>query len=283
MKKLFKILLAFVFLTTAFFTTGCNNNDDYDYWRSNSEMNSLLLRIGIPSIAVNNRAVNANKTITFSGVAFTYVDSNGGFDFYSAYIDKAIINSNTAYFVLQIDNNVFYIEADFFRTAYSGAASGSQPHALLSFDQIFNILTAESNGVPVAAPKIWTDSPEPQPEPQPQPIEEGGATLSRSGDTILAAVPSELGNVTNLYSWEIRLSSTSGNSSRILYSGQYSDMYTITQDGNNFYFTITEKGKSNLKSNTTYIANLVYAVIYTDKYGNQPIKITSLNTVYYNK
>ena len=277
MKKLFKILLAFVFLTTAFFTTGCNNNDDYDYWKSTKEINSLLLRIGVPSIAVNNRAVDSNKTITFGGVALTYVNSNGGFDFYSGYIDKAIINSNTASFILQIDNNVFYIEGDFFRAAFSGAASGSQPHALLTFDQIFNILTAENNGVSVAAPKIWTDNPEPQP------TEEGTATLSRSGDTILAVVPSELGNVTSLYSWEIGLSTTSGNSSRILYSGQYPDMYSISQDGNNFYFTITEKGKSNLKSNTTYVANLISAVIYTDKFGNQPIKITSLNTVYYNK
>ena len=68
-----------------------------------------------------------------------------------------------------------------------------------------------------------------------------------------------------------------------MYSGQYSDMYTITSSGNNFFFSITPTGKANLDSNTTYIGNLVSVVVYTDKSGDKPLTLTSNNTIYYQK
>ena len=60
-------------------------------------------------------------------------------------------------------------------------------------------------------------------------------------------------------------------------------MYKITSEGNNFFFTITEAGKANLDANTTYIGTLVSVVVYTDKSGENPLLLTSNNTIYYQK
>ena len=133
---------------------------------------------------------------------------------------------------------------------------------------------AESNGVEVEKPVISREEPKPA---------DGLVQLSIKGDTVTAVVPSELGNVTKYYSWEIRLTSNKSKNSKILYSGQYPDMYKITSEGNNFFFTITESGKSNLDANTTYIGTLDSVVVYTDKYGEKPLTLTSNNTIYYQK
>ena len=274
MKKLFKLFLLFTFAVTSFFLTGCNNNDDYDYWKNTNESNSVLLKVGIPVNAPMSGRAASNRNVVIAGVPFNYTDSVSGVDYYSGYISRSLIYQALNYLKFQIDSQVFYVENNFFKVALSTVSKGSQPTALLSFDQDYKIIKAESNGVEVEKPVVTKEEPKPA---------DGLVNLSISGDTITAVVPSELGNVTSYYSWELKLSSSNSSTSKILYSGQYSDMYTITSSGNNFYFTITPTGKANLKSYTTYIGNLVSAVVYTDKSGEKPLTLTSNDTIYYAK
>ena len=274
MKKLFKLFLLFTFAITSFFLTGCNNNDDYDYWKNTNESNSVLLRVGIPENALRNGRAAIARSVIIAGVPFNYTDSASGVDYFSGYIPRSVIYQALNYLKFQIDSQVFYVENNFFKVALSTVSKGSQPTALLSFDQDYKLIKAESNGIEVEKPVVTKEEPKPA---------DGLIKLSISGDTITAVVPSELGNVTSYYSWELKLSSSKSSTSKILYSGQYSDMYNITSSGNNFYFTITPTGKANLKSYTTYIGNLVSAVVYTDKSGGNPLTLTSNDTIYYAK
>ena len=274
MKKLFKLFLLFTFAITSFFLTGCNNNDDYDYWKNTNETNSVLLRVGIPVNALRNGRAAVDRSVVIAGVPFKYTDSASGVDYFSGYIPRSVIYQALNYLKFQIDSQVFYVESNFFKVALSTVSKGGQPNALLSFDQEYRILKAESNGVEVEKPVISQEEPK---------AADGLVDLSINGDTITAVVPSELGNVTSYYSWELRLTSNKSRNSRIMYSGQYSDMYTITSSGNNFFFTITPTGKANLDSNTTYIGNLISVVVYTDKSGDKPLTLTSNNTIYYQK
>ncbi len=274
MKKLFKLFLLFTFAITSFFLTGCNNNDDYDYWKNENESNSVLLKVGIPATAISTVRATINRNVIIAGVPFQYIESISGVDYFSGYIPRSLIYQAINALKFQIDSRIFYVESNFFKVALSTVPHGGQPNALLSFDQEYRILKAESNGVEVEKPVISQDEPKPV---------DGLVQLSIKGDTITAVVPSELGNVTSYYSWELRLTSNKSRNSRIMYSGQYSDMYTITSSGNNFFFTITPTGKANLDSNTTYIGNLVSVVVYTDKSGDKPLTLTSNNTIYYQK
>ena len=274
MKKLFKLFLLFTFAITSFFLTGCNNNDDYDYWKNTNESNSVLLRVGIPENALRNGRAAIARSVIIAGVPFNYTDSASGVDYFSGYIPRSVIYQALSYLKFQIDSQVFYVENNFFKVALSTVSKGGQPTALLSFDQDYKLIKAESNGIEVEKPVVTKEEPKPA---------DGLIKLSISGDTITAVVPSELGNVTSYYSWELKLSSSKSSTSKILYSGQYSDMYNITSSGNNFYFTITPTGKANLKSYTTYIGNLVSAVVYTDKSGEKPLTLTSNDTIYYAK
>ena len=275
MKKLFKLFLVITFAVTSFFITGCNNNDDYSQWKRHYETNSVLLRLGIPSNTVTEvRAAASDRNVTINGIPFSYVETISGIDFYSGYIPQSIINQAVSALKVQINTKIFYIESNFFKVALSTVQSGTQPNAMLTFDQDFQVLNAESNGKAVEKPAIYNE--------EPQPID-GLVKLSISGDTVTAVIPSEFGNVTSYYSWEIRLTSSKSRNSRIIYSGQYSDMYKITSDGNNFYFTLTEKGKSSLKAGTTYIGTLNSVVVYTDKSSEKPLTLTSNDTIYYNK
>ncbi|MBR4569298.1 MAG: hypothetical protein IKO19_01335 [Candidatus Riflebacteria bacterium] len=274
MKKLFKLFLLFTFAITSFFLTGCNNNDDYDYWKNTNETNSVLLRVGIPVNALRNGRAAVDRSVVIAGVPFKYTDSASGVDYFSGYIPRSVIYQALNYLKFQIDSQIFYVESNFFKVALSTVSSGGQPNALLSFDQEYRVLKAESNGVEVEKPVISQEEPK---------AADGLVELSINGDTITAVVPSEFGNVTRYYSWELRLTSNKSRNSRIMYSGQYSDMYTITSSGNNFFFTITPTGKTNLDSNTTYIGNLVSVVVYTDKSGDKPLTLTSNNTIYYQK
>ncbi len=275
MNKLFKFLLVFTFFTTAFFLTGCDNSDDYPKWRKSYETNSLLLKIGIPASYTNDRAASSEKRIVIAGVPFSFIESIGGLDYYSAYIPKDIINNSSVVIKFEIGNMVFYVDANFFKAAIVNASSGSQPNATLTFDQTYNILTAENNGKAVEKPSITNEDPTPTPGEF--------VKLSINGDTVTAVIPSSLGNITSIYSWELRLTSNKSRNSKILYSGQHADMYTISHEGRNVFFTITPRGKSNLESDVTYIAKLDSAVVYTDKQGDKPIHLTSSDTIYYSK
>jgi hypothetical protein len=274
MKKLFKLFLLFTFAVTSFFLTGCNNNDDYNHWQHTNESNSVLLKVGIPVNAPMSARAASNRNVIIAGVPFKYVESVSGVDYFSGYIPRSVIYQAVSALRFQFDSQIFYVETNFFKVALSTVGSGSQPSASLSFDQEYRLLKAESNGVEVEKPVISKDEPKPV---------DGFVQLSIKGDTVTAVVPSELGNVTKYYSWEIRLTSNKSRNSRILYSGQYPDMYKITSEGNNFFFTITEAGKSNLEANTTYIGSLVSVVVYTDKSGENPLVLTSNNTIYYQK
>ncbi len=274
MKKLFKLFLLFTFAVTSFFLTGCDNNDDYNHWKHTNESNSVLLKVGIPVNAPMSARAASNRNVIIAGVPFKYVESVSGVDYYSGYIPRSVIYQAVNALRFQFDSQIFYVETNFFKVALSTVGSGSQPSASLSFDQEYRLLKAESNGVEVEKPVISKDEPKPV---------DGFVQLSINGDTVTAVVPSELGNVTKYYSWEIRLTSNKSRNSRILYSGQYPDMYKITSEGNNFFFTITEAGKSNLEANTTYIGSLVSVVVYTDKSGESPLVLTSNNTIYYQK
>ena len=276
-KLFFKLLLVICFITTAFFTTGCNNGDDYDSWIRHVESDSLLLRIAIPELVNSERAVSNPKTIFVAGVQFTFEENRSGLDYYYAYIARNILNTVLKALKFQINNTVFYIDSNFFKTAINSASSGNQPNAVITFDAAYNVIKAESNGISTEIPTKWTENPDEDPTVS------GVVNLSISGDTVTAVVPSEFGNVTSLYSWELKLSSTSGKNVKSLYSGQYQEMYTISSNGNNFYFTLTETGKANLKSNTTYVGYLDSVVVYTDKYGDTPLRLTSNNTIYYRK
>ncbi|MBQ2592663.1 MAG: hypothetical protein II567_05205 [Candidatus Riflebacteria bacterium] len=274
MKKLFKLFLLFTFAVTSFFLTGCNNNDDYNHWQHTNESNSVLLKVGIPVNAPMSARAASNRNVIIAGVPFKYVESVSGVDYFSGFIPRSVIYQAVNALRFQFDSQIFYVETNFFKVALSTVGSGSQPNASLSFDQEYRLLKAESNGVEVEKPVISKDEPKPV---------DGFVQLSINGDTVTAVVPSELGNVTKYYSWEIRLTSNKSRNSRILYSGQYPDMYKITSEGNNFFFTITEAGKSNLEANTTYIGSLVSVVVYTDKSGESPLVLTSNNTIYYQK
>ena len=274
MKKLFKLFLLFTFAITSFFLTGCNNNDDYSQWQRNSETNSVLLKVGIPVNAMMEGRAVTNRSVVVAGVPFKYSESISGVDYFLGYIPRSVIYQAVSALKFQIDSTVFYVENNFFRVALSTVTSGSQPSALLTFDQEYNVLKAENNGVEVEKPLISKEEPKPA---------DGLVQLSINGDTVTAVVPSELGNVTSYYSWEIRLTSTKSKNSRILYSGQYQDMYKITSEGNNFFFTLTEKGKASLDSSTTYMGNLESVVVYTDKSGEKPLNLASNNTIYYRK
>ena len=276
--KIFKLLLAFVFLTSTFFISGCNNNDDYDHWKKETDMSSLLIKVGIPATyATSERAASVQKNVTLGGITLAFVENYNGLDYYSNYIPRNIVNNSLTALKLQIEHNVFYIDSNFFKVALSNVSKGSQPTALISFDQMFKVLSAEMNGSSVEIPSVWSENPDPEP------TSSKNISLSRNGDTITAAVPKELGNVTSYYSWEIKFTPTNNSNSTTIHSGQYKDMYRLSQDGNNFYFTITENGKSNLEANTTYAATLESVVVYTDKYGVEPLSLTSDNTIMYNK
>jgi hypothetical protein len=216
----------------------------------------------------------SNRNVIIAGAPFKYIESVSGVDYFSGFIPRSVIYQAVNALRFQFDSQIFYVETNFFKVALSTVGSGSQPNASLSFDQEYRLLKAESNGVEVEKPVISKDEPKPV---------DGFVQLSIKGDTVTAVVPSELGNVTKYYSWEIRLTSNKSRNSRILYSGQYPDMYKITSEGNNFFFTITEAGKSNLEANTTYIGSLVSVVVYTDKSGENPLVLTSNNTIYYQK
>ena len=274
MKKLFKLFLLFTFAITSFFLTGCNNNDDYNYWKNTNESNSVLLKVGIPVNAIKNGRAATSRNIIIAGVPFQYIESISGLDYFAGYIPRSIIYQAVSALKFQFDSQIFYVESNFFKVALSTVSSGGQPSALLTFDQEYRILKAESNGVEVEKPVITQDEPR---------TADGLVQLSINGDTITAVVPSELGNVTSYYSWELRLTSNKSRNTRILYSGQYSDMYKITSSGNNFFFTITEAGKAQLNNSTTYIGNLISVVVYTDKSGDKPLTLTSNNTIYYQK
>ena len=274
MKKLFKLFLLFTFAITSFFLTGCNNNDDYNYWKNTNESNSVLLSVGIPVNALNTVRASSNRNVIIAGVPFQYKESISGIDYFSGYIPRSIIYQALSALKFQIDSQIFYVESNFFKVALSTVSSSGQPTAQLTFDQEYRITKAESNGVEVEKPVITKEEPKPA---------DGLVQLSINGDTITAVVPSELGNVTSYYSWELRLTSNKSKNHRILYSGQYSDMYTITSNGNNFFFTLTEKGKAQLNPSTTYIGNLISVVVYTDKSGENPLTLTSNNTIYYQK
>ncbi len=274
MKKLFKLFLLFTFAVTSFFLTGCNNNDDYNNWKHTNESNSVLLKVGIPVNAPMAARAASNRNVIIAGVPFKYIESVSGVDYFSGYIPRSVIYQAVNALRFQFDSQIFYVETNFFKVALSTVGSGSQPNASLSFDQEYRLLKAESNGVEVEKPVISKDEPKPV---------DGFVQLSINGDTVTAVVPSELGNVTKYYSWELRLTSNKSRNSRILYSGQYPDMYKITSEGNNFFFTITEAGKSNLDANTTYIGSLVSVVVHTDKSGENPLVLTSNNTIYYQK
>ncbi len=243
MKKLFKLFLALTFAVTSLFITGCNNNDDYSSWVKTSESNSVLLKIGIPSNAVKDiRAATSGRTVVIGGVPLNFVENLSGIDFYSGYLPKSTIYQNAISLRLQIDSIILYVESNFFKNAFVNISQGSQPNAVLTFDQNFNIIKAERNGAVVEKPSVT--------EEEPQHVD-GYVSLSIKGDTITAVVPSELGNVTDYYNWQIRLTSNKSHNSKVLYKGQYTDMYRITSEGNNFFFTITEAGKANLEANTT--------------------------------
>ncbi len=278
-KYLFRVFLLICFITTAFFTTGCNNGDDYDDWRRKFEYDSLLLKIGVSPSVSEERAVTNPKTIIVAGVTFSYLETSSGLDFYYAYLPRTLVDAALNTLKFQINNLVFYVDASFFKNALHSTSAGNQPNAVLSFDAAYNIISAEINGAPTAKPNKWNENPDPDPDP----TASGTVKLSISGDTVTAVVPSEFGNVTSYYSWEVRLTSTKSQKSRILYSGQYQDMYNISNNGNTFYFTITEKGKSNLTPNTTYMGTLRSLVIYTDKYANTPILLNSNTAVYYTR
>ena len=274
MKKLYKLFLLLTFAVTSFFLTGCNNNDDYNHWKNTNESNSVLLKVGIPVNAPMSARAASTRNIVIAGVPFKYIESISGIDYFSGYIPRTVIYQAANALRFQFDSQIFYVETNFFKVALSTVGSGSQPNALLSFDQEYRLIKAESNGVEVEKPVISREEPKPA---------DGLVQLSIKGDTVTAVVPSELGNVTKYYSWEIRLTSNKSKNSKILYSGQYPDMYKITSEGNNFFFTITESGKSNLDANTTYIGTLDSVVVYTDKYGEKPLTLTSNNTIYYQK
>ncbi len=275
MKKLFKLFLALTFAVTSLFITGCNNNDDYSSWVKTSESNSVLLKIGIPSNAVKDiRAATSGRTVVIGGVPLNFVENLSGIDFYSGYLPKSTIYQNAISLRLQIDSIILYVESNFFKNAFVNISQGSQPNAVLTFDQNFNIIKAERNGTVVEKPSVT--------EEEPQHVD-GYVSLSIKGDTITAVVPSELGNVTDYYNWQIRLTSNKSHNSKVLYKGQYTDMYRITSEGNNFFFTITEAGKANLEANTTYTGILESASVYTDKSKDKLIYLTSNNSIQYNK
>ena len=275
MSKLSKLFLLFAFVVTSFFITGCNNSDDYSEWQRNTVANSVLLRIGIPSIAVTEvRASGSNRTVIIAGVPFQYTETASGLDYFIGYISRTAIYQALNALKFQIDSKILYVESNFFKVVLSTGTNGSQPNALLTFDQEFKVLKAESNGKEVEKPTVT--------ENEPKQVD-GFVQLSLSGDTVTAVVPSELGNVTSYYSWELRLTSNKAKHSKILYSGQYPEMYKITSDGNKFFFTLTETGKSNLDANTTYIGILDSVVVYTDKYGEKALTLTSNDSIYYRK
>ena len=275
MKKLFKLFLALTFAVTSLFITGCNNNDDYSSWVKTTESNSVLLKIGIPSNAVKEvRAASSGRTVVIAGIPLKFVENISGIDYYSGYISRSIINQAVSTLKLQIDSVILYIESNFFKNAFVNISEGIQPSAVLTFDQNLKITKAERNGAVVEKPSVT--------EEEPQHLD-GYVSLSIKGDTVTAVIPSELGNVTGYYSWKIRLSSTKTQVTRTVEKGQYPDMYSITSDGNKFFFTITEAGKANLESNTTYTGFLESVSVYTDKSNNKLLNLTSSNTVLYNK
>lgn len=275
MKKLFKLFLALTFAVTSLFITGCNNNDDYSSWVKTTESNSVLLKIGIPSNAVKEaRAASSGRTVVIAGIPLKFVENISGIDYYSGYLSKTIINQAASTLKLQIDSLILYIESNFFKIAFVNIPQGIQPTAVLTFDQNYKITKAERNGAVVEKPSITED--------EPQKVD-GYVSLSIKGDTITAVVPSELGTVSDFYSWRIRLTSNKSQNSKVVYNGQYTEMYRITSEGNNFFFTITDAGKANLDPNTTYTGILESVSVYTDKSPNKLLYLTSNSSIQYNK